>query len=88
MCDVDFKCPKCECPHSEEDYYDRLYKSKHGLIYKQCKGCKTKLGITTDLRGDVRVWLKEDERKDGSVALRITLSRLARLGKISPNHLI
>ena len=63
MVDVDFKCPKCECPHSEEDYYDRLYKSKHGLIYKQCKGCKTKLGITTDIRGDVRVWLKEDERE-------------------------
>ena len=62
--DVDFKCPKCECPHSEEDYYDRLYKSKHGLIYKQCKGCKTKLGITTDIIGDVRVWLKEDECKN------------------------
>jgi len=39
---VDFKCPKCECPHSEKDYYDRLYKSKRGLIYKQCKGCKAK----------------------------------------------
>ena len=68
MVDVDFKCPKCECPHSEEDYYDRLYKSKHGLIYKRCKGCKTKLGITTDIRGDVCVWLKEDERKDGLIA--------------------
>jgi hypothetical protein len=60
---TDFKCPKCECPHSEEDYYDRLYKSKHGLIYKQCKGCKTKLGITSDIRGDVGVWLKENEYK-------------------------
>lgn len=63
MVDVGFKCPKCECPHSEEDYYDRLYKSKHCLIYKQCKGCKTKLGITTNIRGDVHVWLKEDECK-------------------------
>ena len=61
---VDFKCPKCECPHSEEDYSYRLYKSKHGLIYKQCKGCKTKLGITTDIRGDIRVWLKEEECND------------------------
>ena len=58
-----FKCPKCECQHSEEDYYDRLNKSKNSLIYKQCKGCKTKLGITTDIRGDVRVWLKENEYK-------------------------
>ena len=63
MVEVDFKCPKCECPHSESDYYDRLYKSKHGLIYKQCKGCKTKLGITTDFKGDVVIWLKEDEKK-------------------------
>jgi|694.fasta_scaffold110388_6 hypothetical protein len=63
MVDVDFNCPKCECPHSEEDWYDTLYKSKNFLIYKQCKGCKTKLGITTDMRGDVQVWLKEDEKK-------------------------
>lgn len=61
MVDVDFNCPKCECPHTEEDYYSRLYKSKNGLIYKACKGCKTKLGITTDIRGDVRVWLRDDE---------------------------
>lgn len=63
MSESDFKCPKCECPHSEEDYYGRLYKSKSGLIYKSCKGCKTKLGITSDIRGDVRVWLKENELK-------------------------
>ena len=63
MVDVDFKCPKCKCLHCEEDYYDRLYKSEQGLIYKQCKGCKAKLGITTDMRGDVVIWLKEDEIK-------------------------
>lgn len=67
LVDVDFKCPKCECPHVEEDYYDRLYKSKHGLIYKNCKGCKTKLGITTDILGDVKVWLKSEERKQGLI---------------------
>lgn len=60
--DVDFKCPKCKCQHFEEDYYNRLHKSKNGLIYKSCKGCKTKLGITTDMRGDVHVWLKEYEK--------------------------
>lgn len=58
MSDTDFKCPKCECPHTESDYYNRLYKSSKGLIYKSCKGCKTKLGITSDIRGDVRVWIK------------------------------
>ena len=61
--DVDFKCPKCECPHSETDYFDMLRKSKQGLIYKQCKGCKTKLGITTNMQGEVKVWLKKDELK-------------------------
>lgn len=61
LVDTDFKCPKCECPHSENDYYNMLSKSKRGLIYKQCKGCKTKLGITIDMRGDVQVWLKEEE---------------------------
>ena len=64
IADVDFKCSKCEYPHTEEDYYNKLYKSDKGLIYQGCKGCKTKIGITTDIRGDVRVWLKEDEQKD------------------------
>ena len=63
MVDIDFKCPKCECPHTEDDYYNRMCKSKTGLIYKQCKACKTKLGITSDIKGDVVVWLKEDEKK-------------------------
>ncbi len=61
LVDVDFKCPKCECPHNEDDYYDRLYKAKKFYIYKNCKGCKTKLGISTDIKGDVVVWLKEEE---------------------------
>lgn len=62
MCDVDFKCPKCTCPHSEEDWCAKLDKSKKGHIYIKCKGCKTKIGVTTDIQGDVRVWLKEDEK--------------------------
>lgn len=63
ICNTDFKCPKCKCLHKEADWYPKYYKSKNGLIYKSCKGCKTKLGITTDIRGDVRVWLKEEEIK-------------------------
>ena len=61
--ETDFKCPKCDCPHSENDWLPRYENSKKGLIYRSCKGCKTKLGITTDIKGDVRVWLKEDETK-------------------------
>ena len=61
LVETDFNCPKCTCIHEEEDYYDRLYRSKHGFIYKSCKGCKAKLGISSNIRGDVVVWLKEDE---------------------------
>jgi len=61
--EVDFNCPKCNYGYTEKDYSEGLYNSKRGLIYKSCKGCKTKLGITTDMLGDVHVWLKEDEKK-------------------------
>lgn len=61
--DTDFNCPKCSCPHKEKDYYTRLYNSKTGVIYKSCKECKTKLGISSNIKGDVVVWLKEDEKK-------------------------
>lgn len=57
----DFKCPKCECPHEEKDYYDKLCKSESSFIYKKCIGCKTILGITFDIRGDTRVWIKSEE---------------------------
>lgn len=63
LVDVDFNCPACTCPHEESDYYEQLAKSKTGLIYKKCKGCKNKLGITSDIKGDVVVWLKDEEEK-------------------------
>lgn len=61
LVETNFKCPKCECYHTEDDYYNKLYNSKDGLIYKSCKGCKTKLGITSNIEGDIVVWLKEEE---------------------------
>lgn len=63
LCETDFKCPRCGYVYHEEDYYSQLDKSKRGLIYKHCKGCKVLLGITTDIRGDVRAWLKSEESK-------------------------
>lgn len=62
ICNTDFKCPKCECPHTEGNYYKKFAKSNNGIIYQNCKGCKTKLGITQDFMGDIQVWLKEDEK--------------------------
>ena len=62
LCDTDFECPACTCLHFEKDYYTRLYNSEKGLIYKSCKGCKAKLGITYDIKGDVVVWLKSEEK--------------------------
>lgn len=58
-----FKCPKCECKHTEDDYLQQLGRSENGFIYKKCKGCKETLGITQDIKGDVHVWLKKDESK-------------------------
>jgi hypothetical protein len=63
MCYDEFDCPACTCHHTGKDYEDRLFKSKRGLIYKKCKGCKTKLGITTDYKGDVHVWVKNNDSK-------------------------
>jgi len=59
-----FDCPKCKCEHSGDDYDDKLHKSKKGYVYIKCKGCKTQIGVTTDMFGDVQFWLKEDEYKD------------------------
>jgi len=61
--DTDFKCPKCECPHEEKDYYPQLSKSKNFFIYKKCIGCKTMLGITPDIMGDIQVWIKSEENE-------------------------
>jgi len=61
-----FECPKCKCEHSGEDYDAKLQKSKKSFIYIKCKGCKTKIGVTTDMMGDVQIWLKDEEYKDKS----------------------
>jgi hypothetical protein len=67
--DADFKCPKCECPHEEKDYYPKLSKSKNSFIYKKCIGCKTMLGITPDIRGDIRVWIKSEENDNQKIKI-------------------
>lgn len=60
LADVDFKCPSCEYPYSE-DFSDRMNKSKYGNIYIKCKGCRKKLGVTSDMAGKMQVWLKSEE---------------------------
>lgn len=57
-----FDCPECGKTYQEGDYVDRLQKSKEGLIYKQCTACGIKMGITTNMKGDVVVWDKEVEK--------------------------
>jgi Pyruvate/2-oxoacid:ferredoxin oxidoreductase delta subunit len=65
LSDVDFKCPNCQEKYGPDFYEKQLQESTKGLIYKKCKGCKEKIGITTDIRGDVRVWMKKEEQKHG-----------------------
>ena len=60
--DVDFKCPKCNFQYYEKDYYKQLHNSRKFLIYKKCKGCDNKIGITTDYTGNVKIWIKENEK--------------------------
>lgn len=55
MCDTKFICPICERPDDGEDFSEALNKSKRGYIYRNCKGCKRKLFITSDIKGDLVV---------------------------------
>ena len=62
--DTDFKCPSCGELHEESFYYNQLSKSKRGYIYKHCRRCAAKIGITSDYKGDVQVWLKSEENNN------------------------
>lgn len=73
---TDFKCPSCDKLFTEKDYYSQLYKSKRGLIYKRCNCCGIRMGITTCIRGDVRVWDKRDEKKFNSVITSVDLKEI------------
>ncbi len=52
----DFKCPHCTCAHDFPDWEDKWHNSKKMVIKFKCKGCKRKINLTTDIKGDVRVW--------------------------------
>ena len=58
---TDFNCPKCTKLHEEKDFDKRLNNSSKGYIYMKCKGCKTVLGVSTDIMGDVVAWVKDEE---------------------------
>ncbi len=63
MCETDFNCPICQCLHTEEDYDKAMKRSSSGSIYKNCKGCKRKIGVAIDFKGDIHVWEPEDKTK-------------------------
>lgn len=65
MTEVDFNCPKCGCSYREDDWYKKYEKSSYGVIYFKCrnKDCKELLGVTTNIKGDVVVWLKSEENE-------------------------
>lgn len=62
--DVDFKCPRCGHQHIESDYDKRLEKAEEMHIYINCKNrkCGVKIGLATNYKGDVVVWLKSEEK--------------------------
>jgi transcription elongation factor Elf1 len=51
-----FDCPVCSYPHVEGDWYPKLMKSKKLVIKIKCRGCARPIQVTTDIKGDVRVW--------------------------------
>ena len=57
----EFNCPNCQQHHTEADYINKLNLSRNGLIYIKCKKCDTQIGITADIKGDIKVWLKSEE---------------------------
>lgn len=59
---TDFNCPVCNKQYEEKDYYRQLYNSKKHFIYKTCKGCNNKLGISSNIIGNVVVWEKSKEK--------------------------
>ena len=61
--ETSFNCPKCKKLFHEDFYIKAMDKSSSGLVYKRCTGCKTTIGITADILGDVRVWEKKTEKK-------------------------
>ena len=63
LVETEFNCPICTISHDEGFYYKQLSNSKRGFIYKKCSGCGEVLGITSDIKGDVVVWLKNEEPK-------------------------
>ncbi len=66
MAEVEFKCPACSCDHNGKDWEHKLEKSKKTYCFINCKGCKRKLGVSLDYRGDVVVWeVKKKDEKQG-----------------------
>lgn len=60
--EVDFTCPECGHSYGEQDWYKKLDKAPTAHIYIICKGCKKKIGVSTDFKGDVQIWMKHTEK--------------------------
>lgn len=58
---TEIDCPNCKKVYNEDFYYNQLQKSDKGFIYKYCKGCNEKIGISLNIMGDSVCWLKKDE---------------------------
>ena len=56
-----FNCPKCRHAHSEMDWYPKMEEEKSVVVYINCNNCNEEIGVTTDIKGDVQVWLKSNE---------------------------
>lgn len=49
-----FECPICTCSQEPKDIKG---------MYQKCKGCKRSLGVVIDMKGNIHVWDKKEEKK-------------------------
>lgn len=63
LVETEFNCPNCDELYQEKDYYHKIQQSKTGLVFTRCKKCRESIGITTDIKGDVKAWLGKNHQR-------------------------
>jgi hypothetical protein len=60
---IDAVCPSCGYETPYEKFDKRLHDDRFddACIYIICKGCRQKLGVSSDYKGNTVCWLKKTE---------------------------
>ena len=55
---IDAECPSCKTIMTYNSFADKL---SIDPVYKVCKSCRQKIGISVDYKGNTVTWLKKEE---------------------------